>query len=1485
MSISGTAGNDTLVGTIGDDVIEAQGGNDTIAATGGMDHNYGGDGFDQLRFITADAARFVQPWESRTITVTNDWVGASDGTINSYYYDIESLFIRTIGTGDFGDTINGSASSASLVLRLGDGNDTVVGSAHDDNITTGLGINSIDAGAGNDFVYAQYDNSGGATAYVTMVDGAVVTTVDGVAVNSVANAEYIGVQGMSLDAAVTTVDASGLTGFSGQLIFWDHNGSNISIGSVGGDVFANVHGGEAGNDVYSGNGGADIYDYTWAVGAMDRDTITDFDTDDIIDFQYNNATYNSGGLLADQFIGAANFTGVAGQYRYYASGGQTFVQADTNGDGVADETLTIANGQFALGETAPGSNILQMIGTSGTSGNDFFVGTLGDDTYYAQGGNDTIAATGGMDHNYGGDGFDQLRFITADAARFVQPWESRTITVTNDWVGASDGTINSYYYDIESLFIRTIGTGDFGDTINGSASSASLVLRLGDGNDTVVGSAHDDNITTGLGINSIDAGAGNDFVYAQYDNSGGATAYVTMVDGAVVTTVDGVAVNSVANAEYIGVQGMSLDAAVTTVDASGLTGFSGQLIFWDHNGSNISIGSVGGDVFANVHGGEAGNDVYSGNGGADIYDYTWAVGAMDRDTITDFDTDDIIDFQYNNATYNSGGLLADQFIGAANFTGVAGQYRYYASGGQTFVQADTNGDGVADETLTIANGQFALGETAPGSNILQMIGTSGTSGADTLTGTLGDDSIYAQAGNDMIHVSQGTDYIDGGAGGGDRLIVTTGNATLFTAATGARTYVLGANSLTDSSGTINTSFTGIERVLLSTVGNGDYDDVIDASGFSSAHQSALTVQLGNGDNQYIGSTTNDRLFTGFGSNIADGGAGGYDFGSINVDASGDVTITITNVGGTLVTSANGVVNQFTSFDEVWVQGVGAGAVTLDASAYTDISGLLLVLVGHNGSDIMIGSAGNDYFANITGQVLGTDVYTGNGGFDIYDYTWAADSMNGDTITDFDTDDVIDLRFNSLNPGGSPVRADHFIGADQFTGVAGEYRYQINGAQTVVQVDSDGDKIVDQTLTISNGAFILSETFAGSNILTMATAIDTLEGVVADGYLAGATLFIDTNGNLTFDDGEASTVTDADGNFTLNVNYDGTLVAFGGTNIDTGLANTMTLAAPDGSGVVNPLTTLVQAVIDAGNGATSAAEAEDQVLAALGLDPDLDLFNLDLIAAAATDPAALEAQKAAAMIANLVATAEEADGAVTDTETLLVDALAGLVTGGGGVIDLTDAATLTPLLTEALPNVDVGDIADEAAFEGAAIAAADSIDEISDAQIDADAFNHIAGGAVNDTLTGGTDRDRIVGGDGKDFLRGGGGDDVFVAEITPTKSATKAGSMSVDVIFDFNAGDKIDVSGLDANWLTADDQAFSWKGTNANKFAGDLSYKSYTSVQGAEKALGIDIDGVAGPSPYSGPVTIVYGNVDGGNPDFAMVLIGVGSVTQSDFIFA
>jgi Ca2+-binding RTX toxin-like protein len=83
-----------------------------------------------------------------------------------------------------------------------------------------------------------------------------------------------------------------------------------------------------------------------------------------------------------------------------------------------------------------------------------------------------------------------------------------------------------------------------------------------------------------------------------------------------------------------------------------------------------------------------------------------------------------------------------------------------------------------------------------------------------------------------------------------------------------------------------------------------------------------------------------------------------------------------------------------------------------------------------------------------------------------------------------------------------------------------------------------------------------------------------------------------------------------------------------------------------------------------------------------------------------------------------------------------------------------------------------------------------------------------GGAMNDKLTAGAGADKLIGGDGRDVLTGGlGGDylygsadnDRFV--LSGVAESTVAGA---DWIRDWNAGDRIDVSAIDANTGVAGD---------------------------------------------------------------------------------
>jgi serralysin len=164
-------------------------------------------------------------------------------------------------------------------------------------------------------------------------------------------------------------------------------------------------------------------------------------------------------------------------------------------------------------------------------------------------------------------------------------------------------------------------------------------------------------------------------------------------------------------------------------------------------------------------------------------------------------------------------------------------------------------------------------------------------------------------------------------------------------------------------------------------------------------------------------------------------------------------------------------------------------------------------------------------------------------------------------------------------------------------------------------------------------------------------------------------------------------------------------------------------------------------------------------------------------------------------------------------------------------------------------------------------------------------NVITGNAAANQLSGLGGNDRLIGGDGTDRMTGGAGNDVFVGEINAATVASKTGPISLDLILDFQSGaDKIDLSGIDANSTLAGDQAFTWVNNASGNNAGDVWTKTFGNMNAAEKSLGIEIDGVDGASPFGGKVTVVFGNVDGGDPDFAIVLVDNSIIAQTDFLF-
>lgn len=150
------------------------------------------------------------------------------------------------------------------------------------------------------------------------------------------------------------------------------------------------------------------------------------------------------------------------------------------------------------------------------------------------------------------------------------------------------------------------------------------------------------------------------------------------------------------------------------------------------------------------------------------------------------------------------------------------------------------------------------------------------------------------------------------------------------------------------------------------------------------------------------------------------------------------------------------------------------------------------------------------------------------------------------------------------------------------------------------------------------------------------------GAAFDGYVAGGTVFADANGNGTFDAGEISARTTADGLFALAPGATGALVLTGGTDITTGRPFAGRYTAPSGSKVIDALTTLVQGVVASG---ANVGTAQMKVATALGLSADAALTQVDPFAASqvsASGRAVLLADAVVSDVARIAMAAGAAD---------------------------------------------------------------------------------------------------------------------------------------------------------------------------------------------------------------------------------------------------
>jgi hypothetical protein len=158
-----------------------------------------------------------------------------------------------------------------------------------------------------------------------------------------------------------------------------------------------------------------------------------------------------------------------------------------------------------------------------------------------------------------------------------------------------------------------------------------------------------------------------------------------------------------------------------------------------------------------------------------------------------------------------------------------------------------------------------------------------------------------------------------------------------------------------------------------------------------------------------------------------------------------------------------------------------------------------------------------------------------------------------------------------------------------------------------QTSDTGSEILTIS-TAGNNSFSITCSGAGGSGSASVTVegYRNTDGVVVDGYISGAEVFIDEDDDWVLDSNENTTTSDNEGKFTIKY-ANGNLVSIGGTDLDSqtlldNLLITHKLTGHSDFKAVTPVTSI-------------AAFMEDASLinAALGIDSSIDIFTFDPVA--------------------------------------------------------------------------------------------------------------------------------------------------------------------------------------------------------------------------------------------------------------------------------
>ncbi|NKE47732.1 DUF4347 domain-containing protein [Roseomonas frigidaquae] len=1428
--LEGGTGNDVLLGNVGADTLEGGAGADWMNGAGGVDTADYSASTGAVQVDLSTGTGTGGDAEGDTLVGIENLVGSAEGDVLTGDGEINVL---SGGAGD--DTLNGGA-----------GDDTLMGGQGDDAIYGGEGFDIVDYSAEEGELDVDLDDGDADVDYLGYDDDDDLYSIEGVIGtnndDTLRGSDVANLLdgGEGDDRFYATLGADTLIGGDG-IDQVRYTGSNFDAGVVISLDPLQQSGGAAAGHVLTeiehvvGSSGDDwVIGDVSGVGSNVDNVFEGRSGDDILD----------GGFGDDTLIGG--------------DGNNLLLGGEGNDTAVYEDREQVIEVRLDLGYIEHGGGTDEVVSIENVVagiGNDLMIGDAADNVFEGGDGNDTLEGGIGNDQLIGGEGTDTASYANAKSGvtAALGNFQIGGFGIQANYSPNTGEALGDTYDSIENL------TGSvFADALYGNAEDN--VLRGLAGSDALYGGEGNDTLEGGVGMDAMHGGDGFDI--ASYENAASAVnaSLVSFRNSAGFGATDESGRDS-----YNSIEGLR-----GSIYFDALTGNDGDNLLQGLAGNDLLVGGAGDDT---IEGG-AGSDVLSGDAGVDTASYASSDAAVTINLATSSargghaQGDSLGSIENVTGSAHDDSLTGDTGAnllmgGAGNDTLVGGAGADTLDGGEGYDTADyaTSTDGVKIDMLDASQSTGDAAEDV----FVSIENLLGGSGNDTLLGDGQANRLDGGDGDDFIS-GRGTDDVMGAAG--DQLIGGAGNDTVSYEWDSVGVFVhLGMNLASHDDG--DDTLSGFENAI----GGSGNDDI---------HGSAEANMLGGGDGSDTlqGNDGADTLDGGAGNNSLDGGEGNdvVDYGA----ASASSVVFNTNLGE--VTRYDGMsVLGVDTLSNIETLGATTGtsdlidgstdtrSLTIDLGAGTFVPGVGESMTvtgfehadGGSADDVITGStaanllSGGDGADTLAGGA-GNDTLDGGDGIDTADYSASAEavSINLATSTNSGGDAEGDLLGAIENITGS-AHDDLLVGDDganllsggagndTLAGGGGADTLQGGAGNDVFLIDAAADHAIGEVISGGEGLDAIRFISGTASTLSLGdvTGVEVVLASDATGDLTGTTaLNIDATGLA---EGVEIALVGNAGSNVLTGNDNGSSWLLGGAGNDTliGGAAADTLTGGSGAdlltgnggidwadysgstaGVSVNLKDQVQALGDAQGDTLSGIE---NVIGSDGNDFIRgDAADNDLLGGTGND--SLQGFEGNDTLEGGAGADELIGGAGTDFASYRA-ALAGVV------VDLT--------LTRSAAGDAVGDV-----FL--------SIENLEGSTHD----DVLVGDGLANALVGGAGNDTLIGGAGKDILTGGEGADVFAYGAVSDSLATPTDR---DLITDWGMGDRIDLSGFDANTVLGGFQSFVYRGATTN-YMDAAAGEVWTYVLGGN--------------------TYVIAGVDAGaTRDFQIQITGEHSLQASDFL--